>query len=178
MTIRSRLREWWGLDGKEIILSADVVGGVIVGVGLFISGYFYPAIVPGKGVLTTEAVVGGAILAVVLTALAILVAFLGDEYVALLQQSVTVRKAILPYQVVAVIAAAEVLSALVGLIVWGSARDWGQNAVASVATGLAVCAVIGTVQIVNITAKHGMRRARIPEIRAAAKEARQNLKAG
>jgi hypothetical protein len=170
--------DWWARDGEEILWSADVIVGAVVGCSLFIGAYFYPSVVPGPTVLTAEAVVGGAILAVVLTALAILVAFLGDEYVALLEKSVGVRKAILPYQAVAVIAAAQVLCALIGLVVWGVARDWGHDAVSSVTTGLAFCAVIGTVQIVNITAKHGMRRARIPEIRAAAKEARQNLKAG
>ena len=38
--------------------------------------------------------------------------------------------------------------------------------------GLMAWAVVGTVQLVGITATHGRQRLRIPEIRAAASEAR------
>lgn len=162
------LSGWWNRTGSELLWSSDAVGGISVGCAALIGGYLDPTIIPGPSLLMTEVVLGGAILAVVLTTLAILVAFLGEEYIALLEKSVTVKKAILPYQAVAVSAAAQVLCALAGVMTWKVAQDWGRDVIFSVTAGLVVCSVIGTVQIVNITAAHGRRRARIPEIREAA----------
>lgn len=176
--MKSKSEGWWQTDGRETVLSLDVLGGVMVAISLFIGGYFSPQIVPTPSILTTEAVIGGAVLAVALTALAILVAFLGDEYIALLERSTTVRKAILPYRSVATVAGTELIVSLSGIVLRSVLHDWGKDTIGALATGLTVCAVIGTVQIVNITARHGIRRARMPEIREKAREAQRKLRAG
>lgn len=176
--LSKRVNEWIIENGSDVFLSQDVVIGGLVAYGLFIWSYANPRIVPSPPILTTEAVIGGAVLAVTLTALAILVAFLGEEYIALLEKSVTVKKAILPYQMVAAVAGAQVLFSITGVVLSRALRDWGRDVIGSLATGLTICAIIGTVQIVNITARHGIRRARLPEIREAAKEAQRGMKAG
>jgi hypothetical protein len=150
---------------KYVLKSLDFCVGSAIAIGLFTYGYFEPATIARPPLLITEAAIGGTVLAVSLTALAILVAFLGDEYIALLERSSTVKKAIVPYQVVAFFAAALVLSAIAGDAMWGTGNSWVRDVFGSLSTGLAAYAVIGTVQIVNITARHGNRRARIPAIR-------------
>lgn len=172
--VRRALRIWWTQTGSEFIWSLDIGGAVVIGCAALVGGYFDPTVIAGPSVLTTEAVLGGAILAVVLTALAVLVAFLGEEYVALLQKSVTVKKAIRPYQAVAAYAGTQVLVCLAAIITWHVADDWGRTVMFAVTSGLVVCSVVGTVQIVNITAAHGRRRARMPEIREAALRALQD----
>jgi len=124
--------------------------------------------------LIGEIAIGTAILSVALIALSVLVAFLGPEYVKLLTESVGMDEVIMPYQTVAVVSAIDILVAILSILVWPIAPYWAKNLTASVAAGLTAWAVIGTVQLVNITARHGRRRARMPEIAGAAKEALQD----
>jgi hypothetical protein len=166
------IASWWKEDGYLIFLSADVIAGTLAAAVLIVVLYFAPSTSGGTGLLSTEAVVGGAVLAVCLTALAILVAFLGDDYIALLEKSVTIKRALLPYQVVATISATSVIAALVSILAWGFSKSWGHIFSIATVSGLSISAVIGTVQIVNLTVRHGVRKARLTdEIRRAARSA-------
>jgi len=166
-----RVWRWFKNYGSDTFLSIDCIAGLIVAVGLFIGGMLNKAIIPGIGVLVGEIAIGTAILSVALIALSILVAFMGEEYVKLLRESVGIDRAIMPYQTVAVVSALDMLAAILTILVWSIMPHWGRNLTTSVVAGLTTWAVIGTVQLVNITARHGRRRARMPEIRAAAREA-------
>jgi len=177
-SIVQRLLKWWRLDGKWTIVSWDVGAGVLVGLGLYFGGKADHRVIPGPAALYVQVALGAAILAVVLTALSILVAFLGEEYIQLLEQSVTVKRAIFPYQVVGFLAACEVLSALMTVTIWNVVPRWVHDMTSAITAGFTTAAVIGTVQIINLTARHGLRRARIPEIRRAARDALVRRKSG
>ena len=169
-----RLWQWFKRYGTKTFISTDCIVGLLVAAGLFVGGLFNHAITPGTGVLIGEIAIGTAILSVALIALSVLVAFLGPEYVKLLTESVGMDEVIMPYQTVAVVSAIDILVAILSILVWPIAPYWAKTLTASVAAGLTTWAVIGTVQLVNITARHGRRRARMPEITGAAKEALQD----
>jgi hypothetical protein len=166
----------WAKDIADMVVSPDFLAGLLIACAVSVWWYFDPGALPGSSLFTTTALLGGAILAVILTALSILVAFLGEEYVALLEKSVTIKGAILPYRQMAGVAGTLALVSVLGLILGASVRDWGRDVISATTCGLAVWTVIGTVQIVNITAKHGSRRARMGEIHEAGLRAVQEKK--
>jgi hypothetical protein len=165
---------WLRENGAYTFISADCIGGILVSVGIGVGSIFDHRFIPGPAVQYGEIAIATAILSVALIALSILVAFLGEDYVKLLRESVGMSKAILPYQTVATVSAVAILTSLLSVLSWPIAPYWAQDLASSVAAGLTTWAIIGTVQIVNITARHGRRRARMPEIPAAAKEALKN----
>lgn len=112
------------------------------------------------GIFLVQGALGIAILAVVLAALSILVAFMGDEYLVILDSTPGgVKGATLPYRFVAVVSCGLTLLSFAGAISWSLLPDWVGSVALSAACGLSVCAVVGTGQLVFITAFHGERRA-------------------
>ncbi len=116
-------------------------------------------------ILLANAAAGIAVLAVALTALAILVGMLGDAYLQILERvDGGVRFALLPYKSVSAIGAAGALSSLVSLSLWGvpAILPIGTTTLRAIALGvptlLTAWAVAGTVQLVNLTAFHGVKK--------------------
>ncbi len=161
-----------------VFASVDAVVGVAVGVGVYVASVEVPKL-RDQHLFDVSAGISVAILAVVVASFAILAAFLTDEYMLVIQDALgDIRQAFEPYAVVAVVAGLSAFASVVGIFVWKIAPGWAQSLVLAVAIGAAVWAVIGTVQLVGVTANHGRLRMRVPEIRAAAKEARAKKLAG
>lgn len=152
-----------------MFLSIDFILAVLIFVGVFVASLFLPEIQQqGRTLLLVEAGLGVAVLAVALTALSILVAFLGEEYVRILRQTeLGIAGAIRPYRVIAVVSGSTTLAALVSILLWQVPGPDLRGLAVALSSGLAVWCVVGTVQLVGITAKHGEYRGRVPEIRDA-----------
>jgi hypothetical protein len=167
------MRNWWKLTGKYTVISPDAWLGAIVGVGLRFATHYAPSILgQGQPVLIAEMALGVALLAVCLTALSILVGFLGEDYLAFLKDSpLGIRGAIAPYKTVAAVSATQALCGLGSVLCWPIAPTWGKQISVAVTSGLASWAIVGIVQLVGITARHGFLRSRIPEIREAGLQA-------
>src|SRR4029077_13556666 len=156
-----------------VVVSPDLGLGLLIGLGLFF-GIDHDSSLTHDGVtiLLAELGFGVALLAVVLTALTILVALLGEEYVLLLSRTALgVKGAIEPYRIVSIVSAVQALCALLGVICWTVAPRWGQAVAMAVPTGLATWAIMGVVMLVSTTAFHGELRSRMPEIKEAARDA-------
>jgi hypothetical protein len=170
----SKLQSWWRRTGRYVFLSWDVALGVPVGAGVGLAaGHVHKLLANGLTMVIAELAFGAAVLAVVLTALSILVAFMGEEYLTFLEASpLGVRGAIEPFRVMAVVVGCQIFSALSAAFCWPVAPAWGQSIAVGTATGLAVWALVGTVSLVKITAKHGYLRSRLPELRQVARDNR------
>jgi hypothetical protein len=117
---------------------------------------------------------GIAVLAVVLAALSILVAFLTEDYAQILASAKPgVSGAIRPYAETALVSGLTTVVSVAGLFFWPIAPAWGRALTLAVALGFTVWAVVGTVELVGITANHGRLRARLPEIEDAYHEAKR-----
>jgi len=115
-----------------------------------------------------------AVLAVVLAALSILVAFLNEDYAQLLAATKRgVAGAIRPYVETAIVSGVSAVVSAFGLFVWPIAPPWARVTLLASGLGLAVWTTVGTVELVAITARHGRLRARLPEIEAAYRDAKR-----
>jgi hypothetical protein len=164
---------WWRQVGQYVFVAWDFAAGVVIGLGIGLATVEVPKLATnGFTVMLAELALGVAVLAVVLTALSILVAFLGEEYVMFLKGSpLGIRGAIEPYRVISIVTGCQVFAALLAVVCWSLAPLWGQAVALGVVTGLATWSIVGTVQLVNLTARHGYLRSRMPEIREAARKA-------
>jgi len=114
----------------------------------------------GTEALLVEGGLGVAVLAVALTALAILVSFLGDDYLVILERgSGGVNGAFFPYKAVAVLSCAGTLIAFVSAFGWTLAPIWLQATAFATSSLFNLWALVGTGQLVFITADHGKDRA-------------------
>lgn len=163
-----RLLVWIRENGRDVFVSLDAILGLAAAVGTWFAARYSGSLrLQGQGVLLVEAGLGLAVLAVVLTALSILVAFLGEEYVLVLRKvGGGVAGAVRPYKVVSVISGTTAVVSLLGALAWDL---WPtlQPLFLAAGTALTVWSVVGTIQLVHLTAIHGGYRARIPEIREA-----------
>jgi hypothetical protein len=166
-------RTWWQEVGQYIFIASDFATGIVVGLGFGLAAVNVPTLTTnGFTVLLAELALGVAVLAVVLTALSILVAFLGEDYVMFLKASpLGIRGAIEPYRVISIVTGTQVLTSLLAVICWALSPLWGRALALGIVTGFAVWAIVGTVQLVALTARHGYLRSRMPELREAGVEA-------
>jgi hypothetical protein len=148
------------------LISWDFGAGVIAGAGMFVAAGWQPATfrTGGTGIFVTEAVTGAAILAVVLASLTILATFTTEEYLVVLDHAPSgVAGAFYQYKIVAVISAAALLLGLAGSVV--SLLPIGdqlfEQLYLAITAGLTVWAVVGAVQLVFLTAFHGIERAHL-----------------
>jgi len=148
-----------------IFVSWDFAVGMTVGlvVGL-VSEFAKHVQDQGVLVLVTYALLGAALLAVVLAALAILVTLFAD-YFRQVVQGVTggIDEAMLPYKIVAFIGGAGATVAMVGAIVWPALSHSARAAWLGAVTLLVVWAVAGTYQLVTLTIFFGAKRADLLE---------------
>jgi hypothetical protein len=148
------------------LIDWDSGAGAIAAIGMLGLARSQPAVfhTAGAGIFSTEAVIAAAILAVVLATLTIIATFLTEEYLIVLDHAPTgVAGAFFPYRVIAVISTMALLMALVGSIVWllpGGIETLAQLYLA-ITTGLTVWSVVGAVQLVFLTADHGIERANL-----------------
>lgn len=100
------------------------------------------------------------LLGIVLAALAILVTFLGEEYLIVLDQVPGgFRGAMLPYKVVGAISTTTALAALLIALFWSALPIAGESVGLGLVALGAVWATIGTFQLLLVTADHGEQRA-------------------
>jgi hypothetical protein len=161
---------WVLAHRQEIFSSVDFKLGAVTFVIVTVAAGASPNVrAAGVVVLLAEGALGMAVLAVSLTALAILVGLLDDRYRQVLEKATGLRAAFTPYQEVAGVAALCALSAIAGAAMWAVELNaplaaWLRQAVAlGFVSGLAVWAIVGTAQLVNLTAFHGTERARLLE---------------
>jgi hypothetical protein len=171
------IKKSWQTRWRYILASPDCTAGVLVTLTVYLSTVEVPML-RETHLFDVTAGIGVAILAVVIAAFAILAAFLNDEYSLIIQETLgDARRAFEPYTVVAFVSGAAVFVSLAGIFVWSVAPGWAQSLIMGLASGLSTWAVVGSVQLVGITATHGRHRARVPEIRAAYAKARKERRA-
>jgi hypothetical protein len=108
-----------------------------------------------------------AILAVVIAAFAILVAFMTDEYSLIVKEALgSPTAAFEPYSAVAIVTGLAILASGAGIFLWPICGGTVKAALMGVACGLTAWSVIGTVQLVGITITQGRHKSMLPEIRA------------
>jgi hypothetical protein len=121
------------------------------------------------------ALLGGAILAVVIAAIAILTALFTEDYGVVLRAYYTddLGEAFYPYRFVALISCATIFVSVAGAFAWGASPGWAQALELALSLAFAAWATVGTLDLVGITAGHGRLKLRVPEIPAAFREARR-----
>lgn len=153
-----------------------------VGIGGGIAAYFasgHPVVrANGVGILVAGGALDVALLAVVLTALSILVAFLSEDYIALLKKSREgIQGAIRPYKMIGALSGFAALVALGTALTWDATRVGAQRWLLAAASGLSAWAIAGTVDLIFRTAWHGQLRSRMSEIPEAARKALEHRRA-
>jgi hypothetical protein len=163
----------WNRRWKFIVGSGDFLSGLAV-FGASLGAALSSAKLREPHIFDVTVGISVAILAVVLAAFAILAAFLTDEYTIVIEKTLgDTRRAFEPYAVVAIVAGAATFGSVAGIFLWPVLGATLKALLIAVALGLTCWSVVGSVQLVGITAHHGRMRLRVPEIRAAAREARQ-----
>jgi hypothetical protein len=116
--------------------------------------------------LDVTALLGIAILTVVMAAISIFAVFLTEQYGIVLRTAFPddVGEAFYPYQLIAFISCLTTIVSGAGLFVWPIADVWVRDVLVSVALGLAAWATFGTFDLVRITAGHGVLKVRTPEL--------------
>lgn len=170
MNLPPRLKAWQ--ERHWIVGSLDFLLGLAVAIVVFVVGLARGDI-RDRGItfLLVEAGAAAAFLGVVLTALAILVAFLDRAYVKLLRESVTIPVTMRPYRTVATVSGAAAFISLGGALVYPALLPGAQALVLALSAGFTAWSIAGTVGIVRITAWHGGMRSRMGEIPEAAQRA-------
>jgi hypothetical protein len=178
MTLRLFGMTWSDLR-KYAFCERDFGLGVVVFGSVFVSAYFDESL-RRLHLLDVAAVLGIAILAVVIAAISILTAFLTEDYGRLLRETFggNLREVFFPYQVIALASSATTFLAIVGIFVWPSSPGWARALSLAVSLGFAAWSVVGTFELVGITAAHGRMRLRLPELREAYDQGRRERRAG
>lgn len=162
---KSRLYRFLSSDrASETFKSSDFYAGtatfIVVLAG---AGWAQPVRADGRTLLLAEAGLAVALLAVALTALTILVGVLGDEYLRVLEHAGGVPKAMEPYVTVSVVAGLGAISGVLAAVAYPYLLWLPRALVLAATSGLLVWAAWGTVQLVQMTAWHGVQRGRLLE---------------
>jgi hypothetical protein len=156
----------------DVFWSRDFVYGLVTAGLVTWGGVRYDNLLTNDviPVVLVEAGLGLALLAVVLTALSIFVAFLGEVYTRFLEEAIGLPRAFRPYKTVATIAGLQTLTALGTAFTWTLAGEGVRIGLLAAVSGLTVWAIAGTVKLTAITANYGNYRSRLRQIPAAARE--------
>lgn len=155
------LRHWKWISRyfRELVFSPDaylfVGGGALVGV---LAEYYRKIETDGTTELFGIAAVGIAALAVTITALAIFVSLVSDNYLRIMavNRRGGVAAFVVPYIASAFIGALTVVAALVGALVYPVMPRWADATFLGVSSGLALWAVWGLFQLTIGIAVHGV----------------------
>jgi hypothetical protein len=126
----------------------------------------YPKLRESAHLLDVCTAIGIAVLTVVLALYAVLASFLGeDRYASVLRDtSLGIEGAFRPYAEIAAISGLTAIAAIAGLFIWPVSPPWARSLTLAVCLGLAIWSIVGTVELVGITSKHGRFRTRVPEL--------------
>jgi uncharacterized membrane protein len=167
----------WATRWRFIVVSWDLAIGVGVALAVFFASSSRPKL-RQPHLLDVGAGISVAVLAVVIASLAIVATFMDEEYRLFIKTVLgSARRAYEPYEVVAAVAGAAALVSVAGLFVWPIARGWVQSLLMALSLGPTAWAVVGTVQLVRITAMQGYHRSRVGDIHAAYLRTREEKKA-
>ena len=164
----SRWKEW---RARNEWLSWDLYAGLLA-TGLVLGCSLRIPAIRGSGSSALFAVMGGglAIAGLVFAGLAVLVALISEEYLAVLRADHRgLDSTWWPYVIVAVVALAAAGTALIASVLWSGLGEVGQAIGLSLPVGLLVWALFGTGQLVVITKFHGEMRAELLSHRVRAK---------
>lgn len=155
----------WKVIASAVFPSADIYAGTTAGLLVGCVSEFGTHVQDqGILVLVTYALLGAALLAVVLGALAILVTFFDDHFRQVVAHTEGgVGAAMLPYKVVAFVGGTGATIAMIGAIVWPSLPHYARASLLGVVTLLIVWAVYGTYQLVGLTVFFGAERSKLME---------------
>jgi hypothetical protein len=125
-------------------------------------------------VLIAETAIGGAFLAVVLSAIAVFVTFFDNAYRSVLTKAHDGRlgPALYPYSLVAFVAALTCLIALIAAAGWPAFGERIQEVALGLATFMTAWTVLGSASLVNLTIWHGTKRAEVMGVVEKGREAR------
>lgn len=116
----------------------------------------------GRGVLYAAAALNVGILGVVLTALTVMTVFLGDEFLVILERiDKGVAGAFRPYIIVAVVSGLGALVALLGAFGYPAAGEQARAGFLALGLAMLAAAVVGMVQLVELTAFLGKERSHL-----------------
>jgi hypothetical protein len=175
--------DWLRAHAALLFLSWDAAVGYLVAILAGVAVARSDSVAAhGVTLLLAVAAIGVALCTVVLAAMAIFATFFDDAYRQVLQRAGdgSIRPALFPYEVVAVLAGLATLSGLLVALAWPGLPHAAQVGSAAVVFGLAGWSIAGTIRLVFQTAWHAERRAQmmkaVSDARAAL-EARQRQKA-
>jgi hypothetical protein len=165
MVVNAQRRSAWAwlrANGRILFLTWDagagagaaVAAALLVGLNDNVAGQ-------GVTILLAVAAVAVALFAVVLAAMAIFATFFDDSYRQVLQGAGdgSIRPAMFPYEVVAVLAGATTLLALLVALAWPGLPGGGQIAGMGAVFALAGWSIAGSIRLVSQTAWHAEQRA-------------------
>lgn len=168
--VRSRVVAWFGRYGAATFLSWDALAALVTtGVALPFLLVEDSARTDGVTILLVIAGAGTALLAVVLAAMAMLTAFMTEEYLAALGDT---RDATMPYATTSHVCGVTAGWSLLSALAYRALPDALEGVVLAVAVGLAVWTLIATSQIVSMTTEHARLRAQLIVARSRARAAR------
>lgn len=154
-------RSWLGSHWRGLV-AVDALFGAIAAVGAAVAVVLSESVrASGVSVLIGETAICVATLAVALTALAILVGLLDNNYRHLLDAVGGVDEAVEPFQVVATVSCLTTLVAVPTAVLWNILPVALAAGLLALTVWGTVWALWGTVQITNLTAFHGIQRARL-----------------
>jgi hypothetical protein len=149
---------------RELLGPAFWLGAALgTGVGLG-AAYSKHMLDNAIAVLTTETLLGVALLATVLAALAILATFFDEHYrEALRELRGDFLTAVLPFRIVAFSGTLAASAGLVSITLWGVFSHTLKSIGFGLVAGATVCAVIGTWELVRDQTFHGLKRDQLLE---------------
>jgi hypothetical protein len=126
-------------------------------------------------ILIAETAIGGAFLAVVLSAIAVFVTFFDRAYRTVLMKAHDgkIEQALLPYGLVGVVAAVACVASLVFSILWPLFDATLGEFALGISTWLACWTIFGSASLVGLTIWHGAQRAQVMASVDQAREIRQ-----
>lgn len=126
-------------------------------------------------VLIAETAIGGAFLAVVLSAIAVFVTFFDRTYRSVLMKAHdgNIGDALRPYGLVGVVAAAACVVSLVSALIWPVLSTPLGECALGISTWLTSWTVLGSASLLGLTIWHGVKRAEIMAALDQAREIRQ-----
>ncbi len=164
-------KSWlWVRTNGAILLSADLGCAAAVAAGGLVAGLRWSsARAEATNLFIAVGALGVALLGVTLTAMAILVGLLDENYLLVLRRAHKgrggLRYAFQPYQIVSVISTLAFGASVVALILNGVLPWHGKAIAIGMVAGLGTWATCGTVQLVRITAFHGLKKADLIDLK-------------
>jgi len=150
----------FALEHRRELFGSGFWLGVAFGVGVGVAAFEGKHTLENAiAVLTTEVLIGVALLATVLAALAILSTFFDRTYRAALRElSGSFLRAVLPFRVVAFSSAIAAAAGIAAITLWGVLGHGLRSAAFGLVAGATVSAIVGTWNLVRDTTFHGVKR--------------------